>query len=105
LFLAAAWMNLVPWWLTAVVVARDVMIGGGAVIYRLWFGPLHGRPTIVSKINTGMQLAVVLAAILGAASGLPTPEMVVALAWLTLVTTLISGGDYLAAFTRRALAT
>ena len=51
-----------PWWLTAVVVARDVMIGGGAVIYRFWFGPLHGRPTILSKINTGMQLAVVLAA-------------------------------------------
>jgi len=88
-----------------VVVARDVMIGVGAVIYRLWFGPLHGRPTIVSKINTGMQLAVVLAAILGAACGLPTPEMVVALAWLTLVTTIVSGADYLAAFTRRALAT
>ena len=105
LFLTAAWMNLVPWWLTAVVVARDVMIGAGAVIYRLWFGPLHGRPTIVSKINTGMQLAVVLAAILGAACGLPTPEMVVALAWLTLVTTTVSGADYLAVFTRRALAT
>src|SRR6187431_2775729 len=105
LFLTAAWMNLVPWWLTAIVVARDVMIGGGAVIYRLWFGPLHGRPTILSKINTGMQLAVVLAAILGAASGLPTPEMVLALAWLTLVTTIISGADYLSAFTRRALAT
>ena len=105
LFLASAWMNLVPWWLTAIVVARDVMIGGGAVIYRMWFGPLHGRPTYVSKINTGMQLAVVLAAILVAASGLPTPEMVIALAWLALVTTVISGADYLAAFTRRALAT
>jgi cardiolipin synthase len=105
LFLTATWMNLVPWWLTAVVVARDVMIGLGAVVYRAWFGPLHGRPTIVSKINTGMQLAVVLAAILGAASGLPTPEMVTALAFVTLLTTLVSGGDYLAMFTRRALAT
>jgi cardiolipin synthase len=105
LFLTATWMNLVPWWLTAVVVARDVMIGMGAVVYRVWFGPLHGRPTIVSKINTGMQLAVVLAAILGAASGLPTPEMVTALAFVTLLTTLVSGGDYLAMFTRRALAT
>jgi len=105
LFLTATWMNLVPWWLAAVVVARDVMIGGGAVIYRLWFGPLHGRPTMISKINTGMQLAVVLAAILGAASGLPTPEMVMALAFLTVLTTLLSGADYLAMFTRRALAT
>jgi cardiolipin synthase len=105
LFLASAWMNLVPWWLTAIVVARDVMIGGGAVIYRMWFGPLHGRPTYVSKINTGMQLAVVLAAILGAATGLPTPEMVTALAFVTLLTTVVSGADYLAMFTRRALAT
>jgi cardiolipin synthase len=86
-------------------VARDVMIGVGAVIYRFWFGPLHGRPTMVSKINTGMQLAVALAAILGAASGLPTPEMVIALAILTMLTTIVSGADYLSAFTRRALAT
>jgi hypothetical protein len=57
LFLTATWINLVPWWLTAVVVARDVMIGSGALVYRFWFGPLHGRPTILSKINTGMQLA------------------------------------------------
>jgi cardiolipin synthase len=98
-------MNLLPWWLTAIVVARDVMIGVGAVIYRFWFGPLHGRPTMVSKINTGMQLAVALAAILGAASGLPTPEMVIALAILTMLTTIVSGADYLSAFTRRALAT
>ncbi len=84
LYLTATWSNLIPWWLTAVVVGRDVMIGSGAVVYRMWFGPLHGRPTILSKINTGMQLAVVLAAILGAATGLPTPEMVMALAILTL---------------------
>jgi cardiolipin synthase len=106
LFLTATWNNLVPWWLTAVVVARDVMIGGGAVIYRIWFGPLYGRPTILSKINTGMQLAVVLAAVLGVATGrLPTPEMVTALAIVALLTTIVSGGDYLAVFTRRALAT
>ncbi len=105
LFLTAAWINLLPWWLTAIVVGRDVMIGLGAVIYRIWFGPLHGRPTILSKINTGMQLAVALAAILGAAAGMPTPEMVTALAILTMLTTIVSGADYLTVFTRRALAT
>ena len=105
LFLTSAWINLLPWWLTAVVVARDVMIGAGAVIYRLWFGPLHGRPTVLSKINTGMQLAVVLAAILAAAAQLKVPEAITALAIVTLITTIISGADYLSAFTRRALAT
>ena len=105
LFLTATWMNLLPWWLTAVAVGRDVMIGLGAVIYRLWFGPLQGRPTIISKINTGMQLTVALAAILGAAAGMPTGEMVTALAIVTLITTIVSGADYLAVFTRRALTT
>jgi cardiolipin synthase (CMP-forming) len=105
LFLTSAWINLLPWWLTAVVVARDVMIGAGAVIYRFWFGPLHGRPTILSKFNTGMQLAVVLAAILAAATQLKVPEAITALAIVTLITTIISGADYLSAFTRRALAT
>jgi cardiolipin synthase len=66
-------------------------------------GPLHGRPTLTSKINTGFQLAVALAAILGAATGMPTEEMVTALAIVTLVTTVISGAGYLGAFTRRAL--
>jgi cardiolipin synthase (CMP-forming) len=103
LFLTATWINLLPWWLTAVAVGRDVMIGFGAVIYRFWFGPLHGRPTLLSKINTGMQLTVALAAILGAASGVPTPEIITALAIVTLVTTIISGAGYLGAFTRRAL--
>jgi cardiolipin synthase len=79
------------------------MIGFGAVVFRFWIGPLHGRPTLISKINTGMQLAVALAAILGAATGMPTREMVTALAIVTLVTTAISGADYLTVFTRRAL--
>jgi hypothetical protein len=61
---------------------------------------------LLSKINTGMQLAVALAAILGAATEqLPTPEMVTALAIVTLLTTVVSGADYLSAFTRRALTT
>jgi len=104
LFLTATWINLLPWWLTAAVVARDVLIGSGALVYRFWFGPLQGRPTLLSKVNTGMQLAVALAAILGAATRLQAGEMVTALAFVTLFTTIVSGADYVFVFTRRALA-
>jgi cardiolipin synthase (CMP-forming) len=104
-FIVATWLGLVPWWLTAAAVARDVMIGAGALIFRLWFGPLHGRPTIVSKVNTLMQLTVLSAAMLRAISGFPPAEVVLALAGVAFVTTLISGADYIARFTRRALAT
>ena len=75
LFLTAAWMNLLPWWLTAIVVgarrhdrrrARSSTASGS--------GRCMAGRRCLSKINTGMQLAVALAAILGAATGLPTPR-------------------------------
>ncbi len=61
------------WWVAAVAVARDVLLGIGALCYRLWFGP-RGRPTIISKINTGVQMFYLLAVILASAVGLPPRE-------------------------------
>ena len=83
-----------PWWLTAAVVARDVLIGLGALIfYRLWFGPLHGRPTLISKINTGAQLLYLMLVLLQQPPcGLPPREVLDALrARSPVATTVLSG--------------
>jgi len=101
-FVYATWIGLVPVWLTAAAVARDVMIGVGASIYRLWFGPLNGRPTVVSKVNTLLQIVVLVLAMLRAASGVPPWEIIQALSLVTLATTLISGWDYVGRFVQRA---
>ena len=101
-FVYATWIGLVPVWLTAAAVARDVMIGLGASIYRVWFGPLNGRPTPVSKVNTLLQIIVLVLAMLRAASGLPPWEIIEALALVTLVTTVVSGWDYVRRFVQRA---
>jgi len=101
-FVFATWLGLVPMWLTAAAVARDVMIGLGASIYRVWFGPLNGRPTIISKINTLLQIIVLVLAMLRAATGVPPWEVILALSVATLATTLISGWDYVGRFVRRA---
>ena len=101
-FIEAAWLGLVPWWITAAAVARDVMIGLGALVFRMWFGPLHGRPTIISKINTAAQLLYLMGVMLGAAVGFPPHEVLDALALVTLVTIILSGYHYMAIFTRRA---
>jgi cardiolipin synthase (CMP-forming) len=100
-FIEAAWLGLVPWWITAAAVARDVLIGLGALVFRLWFGPLHGRPTIISKINTAAQLLYLMAVMFSAAVGFPPREILDALALITLVTILLSGYHYMATFTRR----
>jgi cardiolipin synthase len=101
-FVLSAWLELVPWWLTAAVVARDVMIGLGALIFRLWFGPLKGRPTVLSKVNTAAQLVYVMLVLLGAALGFPPRDVLDACAVITFVTTVVSGLHYLNAFVRRA---
>jgi cardiolipin synthase len=101
-FVFATWLGLVPMWLTAAAVARDVMIGIGASIYRVWFGPLNGRPTIVSKVNTLLQIIVLVLAMLRAATGVPPWEVILALSLVTLVTTLVSAWDYVGRFARRA---
>ena len=101
-FVEAAWLGLIPWWLTAAVVARDVMIGLGALVYRLWFGPLRGRPTVLSKINTALQLGYVMLVTLDAAAAVPPREMLDAAAALTLASTVLSGLHYVVSFTRRA---
>ncbi|MGA8096216.1 MAG: CDP-alcohol phosphatidyltransferase family protein [Steroidobacteraceae bacterium] len=101
-FIESTWLGLVPWWVTAAAVARDVMIALGALVYRLWFGPLRGRPTIISKINTGAQLLYLMAVMLGAAVAFPPHGVRRALALSVFATTVLSGLNYIQAFTRRA---
>jgi cardiolipin synthase (CMP-forming) len=101
-FVESAWLGLIPWWLTAAVVARDVMIGLGALIFRLWFGPLRGRPTLISKVNTGAQLLYVMLVLLAAATRVPPHEVLDACALITFFTTTVSGLHYILTFTRRA---
>lgn len=101
-FIELAWLEVIPWWLSAAVVARDVMIGLGALTYRLWFGPLRGRPTVLSKINTAVQLLYVLLVTFSSAAALPLRDVLEAGVALTLITTVLSGLDYVARFTRRA---
>jgi cardiolipin synthase len=92
----------VPWWVTAAAVARDVLIALGALVYRVWFGPLRGRPTIISKINTAAQLLYLMAVMLAAAAAFPPHDVLRALALTVFATTVLSGLNYVQAFTRRA---
>jgi len=74
------------------------------LIYRLWFGRLHGRPTRFSKVNTAAQLLYITFVMLNAAFGVPPGEVLAAMALLTFLTTVLSGVHYLQIFTRRAWA-
>jgi len=103
-FITLACIGLVPVWLAAIAVARDVVIGVGALIYKWLFGPLEGRPTIPSKINTLVQLLFVIAVVWRAAFPVFPAWVITALGALVLVTTIVSGVDYVLTYIRKAVA-
>jgi cardiolipin synthase len=100
-FMTCVWQGLVPVWLAVAVIARDVMLVAGALIFRGWFGPVNGHPTVLSKVNTALQITVVVMALLAAMTGQPPAVFLQALAGATFLTTIASGAGYTAIFVRR----
>jgi cardiolipin synthase (CMP-forming) len=101
-FVTLTLVGLVPVWLAFTVVLRDVVIGAGAATYTLLFGPLNGRPTLPSKLNTLLQIWFVLAVVSDAAWPSVPDVAVVVLGAAMFVTTVVSGLDYVLTYSRRA---
>jgi cardiolipin synthase len=104
LFITLAIVGWVPAWLALTAVSRDLVIAFGAIAYRHWFGAVDGRPTVISKINTALQLFYVLAVIGARGFSLPPVAVVTGLGAAVFVTTVVSGIDYVSRYWRRALA-
>lgn len=84
-------------WLVILVVFRDVLIIGGALLYRLVTNSLTMQPMFISKINTTLQIA--LAALLLAKLGLGVDHdygLIMALTYVVAASTLLSGTAYVA---------
>ncbi len=58
-FIALGWVKQIPLWLVAIVIARDVWIVCGGIAYRLVIGRLDFLPSMISKINTFLQILLI----------------------------------------------
>ena len=89
-------------WLVILVVFRDILIVGGAILFRLLTRTLTMQPLMVSKVNTVTQI--VLATVVLGRLGLDiaVDGVVMVLVYAVAATTLASGGAYLFDWTRRA---
>ena len=92
-----------PVWLAAIVILRDVVIVGGAMAYNFLVRPVEGEPTRISKLNTALELLLVLFVISRAGFGWPDQITITMLGAAVLVTVVISGIDYVWSWTNRAL--
>jgi cardiolipin synthase len=103
LFVVLAVLHLVPLWLMAAALARDLIIVLGALAYRLLLGALEARPSAVSKFNTLCQGLFIVSVIARQVFGIPAPWAIVALGALTFLTIAVSGIDYVLRYGRAAL--
>jgi len=101
-FVCLSLNDRVPWLVTALVLLRDLVIVFGAITYRVLFGPVRGNPTAPSKANTLTQIVFCLAVVTSAAYAWPPDWLVTALGALVVVTTGVSGIDYVLIYSRRA---
>jgi len=102
-FVVLAVLHLVPAWLMAAAVARDLIIVSGAIAYRLYLGPIAVRPSAISKLNTLCQALLVFGVIVRAETGWPPEWTLIALGAVTFVTIAVSGIDYVLRYGKAAL--
>ena len=60
MYLVFTLQGLIPLWLVALILTRDILILLGAGVYRGVFGDLTVNPSLLSKTNTALQILVVL---------------------------------------------
>jgi cardiolipin synthase (CMP-forming) len=102
-FATLAFIDLVPVWLAATAVARDLVITAGALTYYALYGYPHGQPTVISKLNTLCQVLFLLMIIAGRALGASWNTAITVLGALVLVTTVVSGLDYVLTWSVKAM--
>lgn len=94
-FIALAMMGYLPWWLVSLVFLRDLAIALGVYV---WYVTIHQRlilrPTYLSKINTVIQLSLVVVCLYEQAFGPLSFPLYRILLTMTTFTTSFSFIDY-----------
>lgn len=102
-FIILAALGLVPVWLAACAMLRDVTITAGAIVYNALYGYPNGRPTLISKINTLLQILYLLSVVAVQAFQQKWTVALTTLGALVFVTTVVSGLDYVLTYSRKAI--
>jgi len=92
-FVTLAYLRVIPFWITAVVVSRDLILTVGVLVIHISGGTIQPAPTWLGKASTVFQMATVLAAMLFFYFHVPIVPK--AFAWAAAVLTVASGLQYL----------
>jgi cardiolipin synthase len=94
-FVTLTWLKVIPFWITAVVVSRDVVLSIGVLVIHVAGGTVHPAPTWIGKMSTVFQMLTVLAAMAAVYFHLLPTFITTLLAWVTAAFTITSGLQYI----------
>ncbi len=101
--LTLAAQELLPFWLVAAIVVRDLVIVGGALAYHYTVGRYDVAPTHLSKLNTAIEF-LTLAMVLGNAADIVSASAAMPTLFALLMATIVaSGAQYVWVWGRRAI--
>lgn len=103
-FVCLWWLGIFPWWLVLSVLARDLVIVTGAVVYNYRIEAVQPEPSMISKLNTVLQIALAAVGVIELGFGGVPVWLMQTLIWSVMLTILLSGGDYVLEWSRRARA-
>lgn len=101
-YIVLGYKGMLPAWLVILVVSRDMLIVGGALLFEKLTGALTMQPIFVSKINTALQLLLVLSVLGPTAFAFGVSGVVPSLTLAVGLSALVSGGAYVVIWSRRA---
>ena len=100
--LILAMQHLIPLWLAIAIIARDVIIVAGAGIYRAVVGSIEFTPTWLSKVNTALEFALLLAVMASAAGWIPSGAWEMPAFVIVFASVVASGVQYVWVWGRKA---
>ena len=100
--LVLASQALMPVWLAAAIVVRDVVIMGGAVAFHVVVGRVDMAPSWLSKFNTALEFIVLSSLLADAARVIEVTALLPPLFVLVMATIIGSGVHYVCVWGRKA---
>jgi cardiolipin synthase len=91
-----------PSWIVILVVFRDILIIGGAMLYHTLTQSLQMTPLFVSKVNTATQIILAGFVLALLALDVDYDMALTILIWLAALTTVLSGAVYVVRWTIQA---
>ena len=91
-----------PMWLVMLSIFRDLMIVGGAMVFRGLTSQLHMQPLVSGKLNTLAQILLAGVVLAGLGLQLPVATLTEILVYFVAASTVFSGGCYIVVWSQRA---